>query len=63
MKLTIITTLLFASIAVAGIIGWVKCLIKLTECDFEPSYKAEVIYTVGTFSGLGAIIGYLDLGK
>lgn len=43
------------------LLGWVKCLIKLTECDWEPSYKAEVIYTAGVLTGLGGIIGYLDV--
>ena len=59
MKAGIFCFLLWAAI----IIGEVKCIIKLCSCDFEPSYKAEVIYAVGTFTGLGAVIGYLDFGK
>lgn len=43
--------------------GWVKNIIKLTECDFEPSYKAEVIHIVGLFPPVGAVTGWLDLGK
>lgn len=43
--------------------GYVKNIVKLCKCDFEPSYKAEVIHSIGVVTGLGAIIGYIDLGK
>ena len=43
--------------------GWVKNLIKLTECDFEPSYKAEVIHIVGLIPPVGMVTGWLDAGK
>lgn len=43
--------------------GWVKSVYKLTQCDFEPSYKAEILYAIGTFSGAGAFLGYFDFGK
>ena len=43
--------------------GWVKNLIKLTECDFEAPYKAEVIHAVGIIPPVGMITGWLDLGK
>jgi len=32
----------------------------MVTCNWEPIGKAEVIYTVGTFTGLGAIIGYIN---
>jgi len=43
------------------IIGEVKCIIKMINCNWEPVGKAEVIYTVSTFTGLGAIVGYIDI--
>lgn len=43
------------------IIGYVKCVIKLVNCDFEAPYKAEVIYGIGTCTGLGAIFGYINI--
>ncbi len=43
--------------------GWVKNLIKLSECDFEPSYKAEVIHLAGLIPPIGMITGWLDVGK
>ena len=57
---------LFAIIGVFVIIvgvGWVKNLIKLTECDFEAPYKAEVIHAVGIIPPVGMITGWLDVGK
>ncbi len=44
-------------------IGWVKNLIKLTECDFESPYKCEVVYTVGLIPIVGMVTGWLNIGK
>lgn len=43
--------------------GWVKNLIKLTNCDFEAPYKAEVIHAVGLVPPVGMITGWMDFGK
>lgn len=48
-------------IYVALIVGYIKDIVKLVKCDFEAPYKAEVIYGVGAVTGLGAIIGYIDI--
>jgi hypothetical protein len=50
-------------ILLAGGTGWVKNVIKLSDCDFEAPYKAEVIHTIGLIPPIGAITGYLSLGK
>lgn len=60
MKKILIVQLLF--IIVIGT-GWVKNIIKLTECDFEPSYKAEVIHIIGVIPPIGMIVGWMDFGK
>ena len=39
------------------------CIVKFVKCDFEPSYKAEIVYGVSAVSGLGGIIGWFDFGK
>jgi hypothetical protein len=44
-------------------IGYIKGVVRLCECDFKPSYKAEVIYGVGTITGLNFIFGWMDFGK
>ena len=48
-------------IAIAMITGEVKCIIKMIDCNWQPVGKSEIIYTVGTFTGLGCVIGYLDI--
>lgn len=60
MKRFFVIYVLFWAIMLAG---YVQCVYKLCKCDFEPSYKAKVIYGIGTFSGLGCIIGWFDIGK
>lgn len=44
-------------------IGWVKNIIKLTNCDFEAPYKAEIIYGIGIIPVVGAITGWIDVGR
>lgn len=43
--------------------GWIKNLVKLTDCDFEAPYKAEVIHLVGIVPPVGMVTGWLDVGK
>jgi hypothetical protein len=43
-------------------VGWVKNIIKLSECNFEKPYKAEVIRGVGVpVIPMGAIVEYMDI--
>lgn len=43
------------------IIGEVKCIIKMVNCNWEPIGKAEVIYTAATFTGIGCIVGWINI--
>lgn len=43
--------------------GYVQCVVKFVRCDFQPSYKAEIVYGVGLVTGLGGIVGWVDAGK
>lgn len=43
------------------VIGEIKCIIKMVNCNWEPIGKAEIIYTAGTFTGMGVVIGYLNI--
>ena len=45
----------------AVIVGEVRCIYKMCTCNWEPVGKAEVLYTVGSFTGLGMVIGYFDI--
>ena len=49
------------ALATVLIVGEVKCIIKMCSCNWEPIGKSEVIYTVGAFTGLGCVIGYIDI--
>lgn len=44
----------------ALVLGEIKCIVKMFQCNWEPIGKAEMVYTVGTFTGLGCVIGYMD---
>jgi hypothetical protein len=44
-----------------ALVGEVMCIYKAVTCNWEPVGKAEVIYTAGALTGLGAIIGYIDI--
>lgn len=57
------TILLIYLIYLLGIIGWIKGIVNFCSCDFEPSYKAEIVYGIGSITGLGAILGWIDFGK
>ncbi len=55
-------TLIVVLLLVVGT-GWIKNLIKLTECDFEGPYKCEVIYIAGLIPPIGMVTGWLNIGK
>lgn len=48
-------------VLVLFLIGEVKCVIKMINCNWEPIGKAEIIYTVATFTGAGSIVGWIDI--
>lgn len=57
-----LVVILVMMILIIGI-GWVKNLIKLTECDFKPPFKAELIHTAGLFPLIGMVTGWIDCGN
>ena len=61
MKTSIVIIAFYFAIIIGGLVGEVKCIIKMCQCNWAPIGKAEIIYTAGTFTGLGAIVGYLDI--
>ena len=48
-------------IGILAIVGEIMCIYKAVKCNWEPVGKAEVVYTAGALTGLGAIIGYIDI--
>lgn len=61
MRTGIVVLLVYIAIIATLIAGEVKCIIKAVECNWEPIGKAEVIYTVAAFTGVGCIVGYMDI--
>ena len=61
MKTSITIFIIYILIVLAALIGEIKCVIKAIKCNWEPVGKAEAIYTIGVFTGAGAVIGYLDI--
>ena len=53
--------LAYLVLTVILLIGEVKCVIKMCSCNWEPVGKSEAVYTIGTFTGLGCVIGYIDI--
>ena len=53
--------LIALTLVVALVVGEVKCIVKAFNCNWEPIGKAEVMYTIGAFTGTGCIIGYIDI--
>ena len=50
-----------ARVVAAAIIGEVKCIIKAIDCNWEPVGKAEIVYTGASLTGLGCIVGYINI--
>ena len=46
---------------ILGLIGEISCIYKAVTCNWEPIGKAEIFYTVGACTGLGAVIGWIDI--
>lgn len=57
-------TLFFLALIIVSAIGQGLNIWGLCQCDFQPSYKAEVIRVVGVFvPPVGSVVGFIDVGK
>jgi hypothetical protein len=43
------------------LIGEIKCIFKVFQCNWEPIGKAEIIYTGAALTGFGGIIGWINI--
>lgn len=54
--------LVVVTVAILGIIGWGMNVYSFTQCDFNESYKAEIVRGVGiAVAPVGAVVGYIDI--
>lgn len=61
MKTTIVLLIVQVIIYILVLVGEIKCIIKAINCNWDPVGKAEVIYTVSACTGLGAIVGWINI--
>ena len=61
MKTTAIAIALHLFILMGGLGLWGANLYRLVKCDFEPSYKAEVIYGIGIFTPTFIVTAWMDI--
>lgn len=57
----LIGAIIYIAIIIALLVGEIRCIYKMCKCNWEPIGKAEVVYTIGTFTGAGVIIGYINI--
>lgn len=53
--------LIYLVVAAFVVIGEIKCIYKAFACNWEPIGKAEILYTAAACTGLGAIVGWIDI--
>ncbi len=61
MKESIGVALIGVVMVVFSLVGEIKCIIKAVKCNWEPVGKSEIIYTGAALTGLGCIVGYIDI--
>ena len=58
MKIIGVIYFVFLTLAITG---YVKNIIKLTECDFKVISKCEIVHGIGVIPPVGIITGYLNV--
>ena len=43
------------------IVGEIKCVVKIFQCNWSPVGKAEILYTGAALTGLGSIVGWINI--
>jgi hypothetical protein len=51
----------YVVVVILAVVGEIKCIIKAVCCNWEPIGKAEVVYTASALTGLGCIVGWIDI--
>jgi len=59
--LIVVVFCILAIVGIVGIVGEVRCIYKAVTCNWEPIGKAEVVYTVSACTGIGCIVGWINI--
>ncbi len=54
-------TFIQLAIVIGFLVGEIKCIYKAIDCNWEPIGKAEIIYTASACTGLGCIVGWINI--
>lgn len=41
--------------------GEIGCIVRAFSCNWQPVGKAEIVYTGAAMTGLGCIVGWIDI--
>lgn len=61
MKKLKLVPLIFGALFFVGTLGEILCVYRALSCNWEPVGKAEIVYSVGACTGLGAVIGFIHI--
>ena len=61
MKAEVLSIVAGVVLIIAVIGGEIQCIYKAIDCNWEPVGKAEIIYTASACTGLGAVVGWIDI--
>ncbi|MFA6199095.1 MAG: hypothetical protein WC679_01650 [Bacteroidales bacterium] len=51
-------------VVILAVVGYIKNIVAVVNCDFASPYKCEIVHGVGVFvPPVGAIAGWMDLGN
>lgn len=53
--------IILVTIWVAALIGEIRCIVKAFQCNWDPIGKAEILYTASACTGLGAVVGWINI--
>lgn len=57
----VIPALIGIALVVLCFVGEIKCIVKAIRCNWDPVGKAEVIYTAAALTGVGSVVGWINI--
>ena len=61
MKKTFIALVVYALLVIFALVGEIKCISKAIKANWDPIGKTEIVYTAAAFTGLGSIVGWINI--